>query len=60
MDAAAGDLNPATALASDVDCGTVGAGSQDAFGISVSALDILDLLTAPEKSLGTVDQGALS
>ena len=59
-DAAAGDLNPATALASDVDCGTVGGGSQDAFGISISALDILDLLTAPEKSLGTVDQGALS
>ena len=60
VDAAAGDLNPATALASDVDCGTVGGGTQDAFGISVSALDILDLLTAPEKSLGTVDQGALS
>ena len=59
-DAAAGDLNPATALASDVDCGTVGGGSQDAFGQSISALDILDLLTAPEKSLGTVDQGALS
>ena len=59
-DAAAGDLNPATALASDVDCGTVGGGSQDALGQSISALDILDLLTAPEKSLGTVDQGALS
>ena len=59
-DAAAGDLNPATALASDVDCGTVGGGTQDAFGQATSALDVLDLLTAPEKSLGTVDQGALS
>ena len=59
-DAAAGDLNPATELASDTDCGTVGGGSQDAFGISISALDVLDLSTAPEKSLGTVDQGALS
>ena len=58
--AAAGDLNPATELASDTDCGTVGGGSQDAFGISISALDVLDLSTAPEKSLGTVDQGALS
>ena len=59
-DAAAGDLNPATALASDLDCGTVGSGTQDAFGQATSALDVLDLLTAPEKSLGTVDQGALS
>ena len=59
-DAAAGDLNPATELASDLDCGTVGSGTQDAFGQATSALDVLDLLTAPERSLGTVDQGALS
>ncbi len=59
-DAAAGDLNPATELASDLDCGTVGSGTQDAFGQATSALDVLDLLTAPSRSLGTVDQGALS
>ena len=60
VDQSAGDVNPATELASDTDCGTASSATQDAFGQQVSALTELDLLTAPSNSLGTVDMGALS
>ena len=56
--------NPATALASDTDCGALSgatADTTDAFGQATDdALANLDLLVEKQNALGTVDQGALS
>jgi hypothetical protein len=57
------DLDPATELASDTDCGTAEAAtdSVDAFGIAVNNSFLeLDLRTQGANKLGTVDMGALS
>ena len=59
-DQSAGTVNPATELASDIDCGTASSATNDAFGQAISALTVLDLLTKAENALGTVDLGALS
>ena len=52
--------NPVTVLGSNHDCGAVTGGTNDAFNIATSSLTVLDLLTDPERQLGTADQGALS
>lgn len=58
------DLDPATELASDTDCGALSGATEDtkdAFGIAVDdALAELDLRTQGANKLGTVDMGALS
>ena len=57
------DLDPATELASDTDCGTAvaAADGQDAFGVAIDdAFVELDLKTQGANKLGTVDMGALS
>ena len=62
-DAATGDPDPATTLASDTDCGTAvaAADGQDAFGVAIDdAFVELDLKTQAANKLGTVDMGALS
>ena len=55
-----GATDPATDLASDIDCGTASDSGVDAFGEAVTALTILNLLKYAENALGTVDLGALS
>ena len=55
-----GASDPATDLASDIDCGTASDSGVDAFGEAVTALTILNLLKYAENALGTVDLGALS
>ena len=55
------DLDPATELASDTDCGTATAAtdSVDAFGIAINDSFVeLDLRTQGANKLGTVDMGA--
>ena len=55
------DLDPATELASDTDCGTATAAtdSVDAFGIAINNSFVeLDLRTQGANKLGTVDMGA--
>ena len=56
--------NPATALATNLDCGALSgatADTKDAFGQAVDdAVTELDCLIHAENALGTVDQGALS
>ena len=55
------DLDPATELASDTDCGTAEAAtdSVDAFGIAINNSFVeLDLRTQGANKLGTVDMGA--
>ena len=62
-DAATGDPDPSTTLASDTDCGTAvaAADGQDAFGVAIDdAFVELDLKTQAANKLGTVDMGALS
>ncbi len=58
------DVDPATSLASDTDCGALSgatADTKDAFGIAVDdAVAELDLRTQGANKLGTVDMGALS
>lgn len=58
------DVDPATFLASDTDCGALSGATEDtkdAFGIAVDdALVELDLRTQGANKLGTVDMGALS
>ena len=57
------DLDPATILASDTDCGSAEAAtdSVDAFGIAINDSFVeLDLRTQGANKLGTVDMGALS
>ena len=57
------DLDPATELASDTDCGTATSAtdSVDAFGIAINNSFVeLDLRTQGANKLGTVDMGALS
>jgi len=56
----AGAVDPATTLASDLDCGTASDSGVDAFGIAISALTELDLSTEKKNGLGTVDLGAFS
>ena len=55
------DLDPATELASDTDCGTAESASDsvDAFGIAINNSFVeLDLRTQGANKLGTVDMGA--
>lgn len=58
------ELDPATVLAVNTDCGTLSGATtdtKDAFGIAVDdAVDELDLRTQGANKLGTVDMGALS